>query len=203
MLLVPVWCKGQHFEIGVDGGFVFHSLPMDNTIAKQDKASLGYTTGVSIDLQLPHSQIGIGASFTQITETNYLAPNYTFKIRNYVANPLTSPYAFYNYLWDYGHVYSYAGGMAGLAVGRVGVNSYNNSGGNISSYSTTYYSTFGYVAGLQAGFVFRVTKKIGVGGEAALRYANYTYTPPNNPGENPYKYRYFYFPFTAALKYFF
>jgi len=202
LVLFPVLCHAQHFEIGVDGGFDFHSLPMNNTIAKQDKPSAGYVGGASIDLLLQHAQIGIGVAISQLTETNYIAPNYTIKIRNYVANPLITPFAFYNHIWNQGTTYTYAGAMAGLAIANVGVNTFNYSGTNITGYSTAYNSTFGYEAGVQAGCVFHVSKKFGIGGEAAMRYASFTYTPPNNPETDPYKYRLFYFPFTVSLKYF-
>ena len=200
--MLPCICFAQQFEIAVDGGFNFHTLPMNNYIAKQDKPSGGYAAGASIDLLLPHTQIGIGVTIAQLTETNYLTPNYTIKVRNYVANPLTNPYAYYNHVWDQGKSYTYAGAMGGLAVASVGVNTYNYTGNAITGYSTAYNSAIGYALGLQAGFIIRMNKHLGLGGEAAMRFTSFTYTPPNNPVENPYKYRLFYFPFTVSLKYF-
>ena len=201
LALLPVSCFAQHFEIGVNGGFDFHSLPENNTIAHQDKPVLGYAGGACIDLRLPHAQIGIGVDVAQLSETNYLAPTYTLKIYNRVANPLITPHAIYNYVWNHHRAYSYAGGMAGLAIARVGVNSYYSNGSSVTGYSTAYNSVTGFTAGLQAGFVMRAGKTIGIGGEAAMRYTSFTYTPPNNPAENPYKYRLFYFPFTVSIRY--
>jgi hypothetical protein len=202
LIAVPFYCSAQQFEIGLDGGFAFHTLPMSNTIAKQDKPILGYAAGANIDLLLPHAQIGIGVSAAELSETNYLAPNYTIKVYDRIAHPLITPYAFYNYLWDQGSDYVYAGGMAGLAVASVGVNTFDQTGPAVSGYTTAYNSTYGFVVGIQAGFIVRAGKHIGIGGQAAMRYTDYTYTPPSNPGENPYVYRLFYFPFTVSLRYF-
>lgn len=202
LALLPRLAFAQHFEIGINGGFDFHSLPIDNDIAHQDKPVLGYAIGLRGCLLLPDAQLGIAVEAVQLVETDYLSPNYTMKIKNYPANPLAVPFVFYNRVRKSAPGYIYAGGMAGPVIAKVGVNSFEyGSGTAISGYTTQYNTAMGLVFGLQAGGVMYLKKNFEAAFEAGMRFTSFTYSAPGNLGENPYKYRIFYFPITVGLRY--
>lgn len=205
VIMLPLYCQAQNFEFGINGGCNFHFLPINNIYTTQDKAILGYAAGFRANLVLPAAQIGVGVELANFVEYNYVMPVYTAKVFNHIAEPLISPYAFYNR--TYSNIingYLYTGVMAGVTIARVGVNSwqYNNGIYNVpTGYSTVYNSARGFTAGLQAGAVLMVRKHLGLNLEAALRYTDYTYKAPSSTLEDPYHYRLFYIPITLGLRY--
>lgn len=207
LLLIPAAGRAQNFEIGLNGGVTVHARPMKNNYTSQDKGKAGYAALAKVSLLLPHTQIGIGVEATSILETNALISPYTSSETNYLAKPLIVPHAFYNFVHYNGSNYIYGGLMVGLAVANLGVNTYeysSTSNNYITGYTTTYNSSLGFAAGLQAGFVscFGKSKRVGINVQAALRFVDYSYTDPHTTlPDNPYHYRYIYLPFTAGIRY--
>ncbi|MDR3679807.1 MAG: hypothetical protein P4L41_07565 [Flavipsychrobacter sp.] len=204
LLLLPQVTIAQNFEVGILGGFNVHSRPFSNLSTLEDKSQPGYAVAAKASLLLPKAQIGLGVEMVSIQEYNYKMPQYTSREYNYIAKPLITPYLFYNIRYVSTKGYVYAGLMGGPTIAAVGVNTwqYNGYNGAVSGYSTAYNSTLGFVAGAQAGFVVRVDKHIGITGEAGLRYTQYDYKPVVvTSQENPYFYKYLYFPITAGVRY--
>jgi hypothetical protein len=203
LILLPQIAIAQKFELAVMGGFNIHSLPFNNQATLVDKSQPGYVAGAKASLLLPIAQIGLGLEIAQIQEYNYTIPQYTNREYNYLAKPLITPYLFYNLRHEYPKGYVYAGLMGGPVVAAVGVNTLTtDANGKITGYTTAYNATIGFVAGAQAGFVVRVDKHIGITGEAGLRYTQYDYKPVHSTSqENPYYYKYLYFPITAGIRY--
>ncbi|MGN6568836.1 MAG: hypothetical protein ACTHJ0_12830 [Flavipsychrobacter sp.] len=203
LLTLPLCSSAQTFEIGAAGGFNFHSRPADNVFTTQDKPMLGYTVAAKASLLLPQSQIGVGLEFSKITESNYLMPYYTTKVYNHLANPLITPYLFYNRRLNFTGSYFYYGLMFGPSIAKVGINQlvYVNGNSVPTDYTTTYNSAIGYAAGLQTGFVWHIAGQLSFSLEAAMRFVDYNYKDPGSKQtDNPYHYRYFYFPITAGLR---
>lgn len=204
LLLLPVLGLAQDFEIGINGGASFHSLPMGNSYTRDDKPTVSYVLSGKVDLKLPSAQIGIGLEMLDLDEYNFLIPKYTTRQYNHIAKPLITPFAFFNKLHELDNGYIYAGLMFGPAIAKVGVNQweYNGPFGAISGYSTTYNSAIGYVAGIQAGATVGITDRLSLNLELALRYSSFTYTDPNSKQtDNPYRYHVVYYPLTLGLKY--
>lgn len=194
----------QNFEVGVFGGINFHNKPYNNRYTLEDKTQASYAFGAKASLVLPKAQIGLGVEMANIKEYNYSIPTYTARQYNYIAKPLITPYLFYNLTHATNNGYLYAGIMGGPTVASVGVNTweYNGYNGAISGYTTAYNSTVGFVAGAQAGFVIKVDKRIGISGEIGLRYTDYNYKPAiTTLQDDPYHYRFVYFPVTAGVRY--
>jgi|GEM_PF-1037003 len=203
LFFVPLIASAQTFEIGAAGGIVFHSRPADNIFTTQDKPLLGYAVSARASLLLPESQIGVGIEIAKITESNYLMPYYTTKVYNHLANPLITPYMFYNRRLNLPRGYFYYGLMLGPSIANMGINNlvYKNGSTIATDYTTTYNSVIGYAAGVQTGLVARLTGQLYFSLEAALRFTDYYYKPSNNKQtDDPYHYRYFYFPITAGLR---
>jgi len=204
LCLIPFISVAQTFELGIAGGLNFHSRPADNIFTTQDKPMLGYALVAKASLILPESQIGVGVEMLKITEYNYLMPYYTVKVYNHLANPLITPYLFYNRRHTLSAGYLYYGLMFGPSIANMGVNAleYTHGGTVATDYTTTYHSVVGYVGGIQAGIVFRLAGQLSFSAEAAMRFTDYYYRPPNNTQtDDPYRYRYFYFPITVGLRY--
>lgn len=203
-LLLPGAANAQSFEIGVNGGFSFHTLPIGNTYTHDDKPVISYALNVKADLRLPKTQIGVGFEMVNLTEYNYLIPTYYSRQYVYLSKPLMVPHAFINKIKELDAGYLYAGVMAGPAIAKVGVNKwvYNNPFGAVSGYSTTYNAATGFVAGVQGGGVFELNNKLSLNIELALRYVDYAYRDPQSTlSDNPYKYKLVYFPITAGIRY--
>ncbi len=205
VVMLPLYCKAQNFEFGLNGGCNFHFLPIHNIYTAGDKAVIGYAASFKADLVLPSAQIGVGVDVVNFSQYNYLMPVYTNKVYDHVANPLISPYAFYNRTWrNIINGYLYTGLMGGLAIAKIGLNTWeyaNGPYGNPTGYSTSYNSAIGFTAGLQTGAVFMISKQLGANVEAALRYTDYNYTIPGTILQDPYHYRLFYIPITVGLRY--
>jgi len=195
----------QNFEVGVFGGFAFHSRPYNNRYVIDDKTQPGYVVGAKASLTLPKAQIGLGVEMVNVQEYNYDLPTYSSRIYNNLAKPLITPYLFYNLLHNTPTGgYLYAGIMGGPVVASVGSNTleYNGPNSTLSGYQTTYNSTLGYILGAQVGFAARVAKRVRICGEFGMRYTNYDYKPVNSTlQDDPYHYRYFYFPVTVGVRY--
>jgi hypothetical protein len=205
LMILPIACYAQNFEVALNGGFSFHSLPAKNDYTHEDKTVASYAASFKAGLLFEHSQIGVGAEMCTMKEYNYFVPPYTQRIYTYLAKPLITPFVYYNRMYHFGAGYFYAGLMGGPAVASVGVNNYqyaNGPYGNITGYTTSFNSTIGFEGGAQIGLVFDITSRMGINVEAALRYAAYSYKDPNSTYlDNPYNYRVFYFPMTAGIRY--
>lgn len=204
LLILSVRCEAQNFELGLNAGCNFHFKPVNNIYTTQDKAIAGYAVGFKADLLLSEFQVGVGVDVENFSQYNYLMPDYTTKVYNYLAKPLITPYAFLNKTFAVSQGYLYAGLMGGPAIARIGINSwqYNNGPyGNPTGYTTAYYSASGYMGGLQGGGVFHLNKVCALNFEAGLRYCNYNYKSPTTKLEDPYHYRVFYIPLTLGLRY--
>jgi len=208
IVILPLSCMAQNFEFGVNAGCNFHFLPEKNFYTFQDKAKIGYAAGFKADLVLPHAQIGVGVDMVNFVQYNYLLPPYNVRVNDYVANPLISPNAFYNKIWrNVINGYIYVGGMGGVAIAKIGVNTWEYNNGpapyyNPTGYSTAYNTAFGYTLGLQGGAVFRLNDQFAVNVELALKYVNYNYPmPPGSLTPDEYFYRLFYIPITVGLRY--
>jgi len=202
IVVLPLFADAQSFELGVNGGISFHSLPAGNIYTHQDKPLSSFVWNARGDLLLPNAQIGIAIEMTQIDQTNFLAPNYTMKVHDHLAKPLTAPYVFYNFVKRSSVGYVYGGLMVGGVIAKIGINTEEYSGTVVTGYTTAYNGAFGYVVGLQAGFVADLSKHFGVNVEAAMRYADYNYKDPSTTlPDDPYHYKLFYFPMTVGLRY--
>ena len=203
LFLLPFTCPAQNFEIGLNGGVCFHTLPINNVHTEVDKAKISYAAGFKGDLRLPHAQIGVDVEMTEISEYNYTLYPYSMRIYNHVANPLIVPNAFYNHLINLPTGYCYGGISAGPAIARIGVNTFSGTPpGNYTSYTTNYNSATGLAGGIQLGFMLNVSKVLALNAEAAGRYMSIDYKDPAGiVSDNPYRYHLFYFPMTVGLRY--
>ncbi|HXS38083.1 MAG TPA: hypothetical protein VN721_15375 [Flavipsychrobacter sp.] len=205
LCIAPSLCCAQNFEVGINGGINFHSLPVKNIYTHQDKAKIGYAISFKAALMLPQYQIGIGGEMVSLSEYNYLMPVYTSRVYNNLAKPLIAPYVFLNRMFDFSNGYFFAGIMAGPAIADVGVNTWeypNGNNGIPSGYTTTYNSVIGYIGGLQGGAVFYLSDAIGLSVEGSLRYTNFNYNDPKSMTlDNPYHYKVYYFPITFGIRF--
>jgi len=184
ILLLPVTAFSQLVDLSLNGGVCFHKISDNGFASNTPRNSFIGTFKAAVKHR--KTEVGIGIEEQHITET-------TFGYTNELAKPLITPYIFINRLVKIPKCYLYAGIMAGLAIANVGeekINIYKIH--TPPSQDMIYQVTTGYTMGVQAGFVYNVVKRLGVGIEAAFRYVDI-------PAQSPYNYSILSFPITLGV----
>lgn len=202
LLMMPVLTNAQNFEFGINGGISVHARPAGNRYTWQEKPVSSYYLSARANLITPRYRFGLGIDMVNIIQFNTLLYNYTYRMYNNIAKPLFAPYLFINRTFDMGTGYAYAGVLVGAAMANTGINNLQyDAAGNVQGYTTDYFFVMGYTSGIQGGLMFMLNKRLGLNTEAAVRFTDFKYNPPVPVADNRYRYRVFYFPFSAGLRY--